>query len=98
MKKILSVIVFSMFVSDAFADDWRMRKFDLNNDNVISEAELIQVGCVRTTKLFDRADRNGDDVLNRREARNATYIIFKNRRVCPTILKPAQVRGQLYNI
>lgn len=93
MKKILSVIVFSMFVSDAFADDWRMRKFDLNNDNVISEAELIQVGCVRTTKLFDRADRNGDDVLNRREARNATYIIFKNRRVCPTILKPAQVRG-----
>ena len=93
MKKILSVIVFSMFVSDAFADDWRMRKFDLNDDNVISEAELIQVGCVRTTKLFDRADRNGDDVLNRREARNATYIIFKNRRVCPTILKPAQVRG-----
>ena len=93
MKKLLSVIVFSMFVSDAFADDWRMRKFDLNDDNVISEAELIQVGCVRTTKLFDRADRNGDDVLNRREARNATYIIFKNRRVCPTILKPAQVRG-----
>ena len=93
MKKILSVIVFSLFVSDAFADDWRMRKFDLNDDNVISEAELIQVGCVRTTKLFDRADRNGDDVLNRREARNATYIIFKNRRVCPTILKPAQVRG-----
>ena len=93
MKKILSVIVFSMFVSDAFADDWRMRKFDLNNDNVISEAELIQVGCVRTTKLFDRADRNGDDVLNRREARNATYIIFKNRRVCPIILKPAAVRG-----
>ena len=93
MKKILSVIVFSMFVSDAFADDWRMRKFDLNDDNVICEAELIQVGCVRTTKLFDRADRNGDDVLNRREARNATYIIFKNRRVCPIILKPAAVRG-----
>tara|TARA_B100000902_G_scaffold390509_1_gene439540 strand:+ start:1391 stop:1672 length:282 start_codon:yes stop_codon:yes gene_type:complete len=93
MKKILSVIIFSMFVSDAFADDWRMRKFDLNNDNVISEAELIQVGCVRTTKLFDRADRNGDDVLNRKEARKATYIIFKNRRVCPAILKPAVVRG-----
>ena len=93
MKQLLSVVVFSLFVSDAFADDWRMRKFDLNNDNVISEAELIQVGCVRTTKLFDRADRNGDDVLNRREARNATYIIFKNRRVCPTILKPAAVRG-----
>lgn len=93
MKKILSVIVFSMFVSDAFADDWRMRKFDLNNDNVISEAELIQLGCVRTTKMFDRADRNGDEVLNRREARNATHIIFKNRRICPTILKPIEVRG-----
>ncbi len=93
MKKILSVIVFSMFVSDAFAEDWRMRKFDLNNDNVISEAELIQVGCVKTTKMFDRADRNGDEVLNRREARKATYILFKNRRICPTIIKPIEVRG-----
>tara|TARA_R100000734_G_C3298739_1_gene89631 strand:+ start:613 stop:897 length:285 start_codon:yes stop_codon:yes gene_type:complete len=94
MKKILSIAIFSFFISNVSAEDWRMEKFDLNKDNLISQGELLQRGCVKTLKMFDRADRNGDGVLNRREARNATYIIFKNRRVCPTVLKPVvSVRG-----
>ncbi len=95
MKKLLSISIFSLFVSDAFADDWRMRKFDLNGNNEISEAELIQYGCVKTAKMFNYADKNGDDVLNKREARNATHIIFKNRRICPSIRIPqaVEIRG-----
>jgi len=94
MKKILSIAIFSFFISNVSAEDWRMEKFDLNKDNLISQGELLQRGCVKTLKMFDRADRNGDGVLNRREARNATYIIFKNRRVCPAVLKPVvSVRG-----
>ena len=45
MKKLLSITILSFFAFDAFADDWRMRKFDLNDNNEISKAELIQSGC-----------------------------------------------------
>jgi len=94
MKKILSIAIFSFFISNVSADDWRMEKFDLNKDNLISQGELIQLGCVKTSKMFNYADRNGDGVLNQREARRATHLIFKNRRVCPSILKPMNgVRG-----
>ena len=96
MKKVFSALVLFGFVSDAFADDWRMRKFDLNADNVISEAELIQGGCQKVGKMFDHADKNGDDVLNRREAKNATWLIFKNKKRCPAIIAPiatVDIRG-----
>ena len=96
MKKLLSMSVFLLFMSDAFADDWRMRKFDFNEDNVISEAELVQGGCKRIGKMFDHADKNGDGKLNKREAKNATWIIFKNRKRCPIIVAPkapADIRG-----
>jgi len=81
MKQLLAVAVFSLFVSDAFADDWRMRKFDLNGDLLISKGELIQSGCVKVSALFRHADRNADGFLNRREAQRASTLIFKNR--CP---------------
>lgn len=94
MKKLISVSVLSLFISDAFADDWRMRKFDFNADNVISEAELIQGGCRKISQMFDYADKNGDNVLNVREARKATHLIFKPR--CPSIVAPiatVDIRG-----
>lgn len=90
MKKLLSVMIFSFFVSDAFADDWRMRKFDLNNDTVISKAELIQAGC-RVDGRFTIADKNLDGVLNKREARRASDYLFKRR--CPKNPQPIEVRG-----
>ena len=55
---------------------WRMRKFDLNNDTVISKAELIQAGC-RVDGRFTIADKNLDGVLNKREARRASDYLFK---------------------
>ena len=45
MKQIFAVIVTLGFISNAFADDWRMRKFDLNDDMKIERAELIAAGC-----------------------------------------------------
>ena len=50
MKQLLSVVMLSLFVSDAFADDWRMRKFDLNDDMKIERSELIAAGCSITIK------------------------------------------------
>jgi len=90
MKKLLSISIFSLFVSDAFADDWRMRKFDLNDNNVISEAELIQSGC-RLGKRFDLADKNNDGVLNRKEAKRASDYLFRKR--CPKNPQPIDIRG-----
>ena len=83
MKKLFALIVTLGFVSESFADDWRMRKFDLNEDEMIERHELISAGCsVKATgSLFEYADKNGDDMLNVREARKATHYIFKKR--CP---------------
>jgi len=94
MKKLLSISVLSLFVSDAFADDWRMRKFDLNGDDYITKAELVQSGCKKVGQMFDYADKNSDNLLNVREARKATHLIFKAR--CPSIVVPTpaiDIRG-----
>ena len=83
MKSLFTITLLLFFVTDAFADDWRMRKFDLDKDQLITKSELLTAGCsVRATKsLFDHADKNNDGALNKREARNASAYIFKRR--CP---------------
>lgn len=83
MKNLFTITLLLFFVTDAFADDWRMRKFDLDKDQLITKSELLTAGCsVRATKsLFDHADKNNDGALNKREARNASAYIFKRR--CP---------------
>ena len=83
MKHLFTITLLLFFVTDAFADDWRMRKFDLDKDQLITKSELLTAGCsVRATKsLFDHADKNSDGALNKREARNASAYIFKRR--CP---------------
>jgi hypothetical protein len=79
MKNILAGLVLVFFVGDVFADDWRMRKFDLNGDNVISldEAEFF---CTVKKSLWKQADKNSDGVLSKREARVASNYIFSKRR------------------
>ena len=91
MKQLLSVVMLSLFVSDAFADDWRMRKFDLNADEFITKDELMAAGCnyKATTFFFERADLNGDLRLGTREARRATEYIFKSN--CPK--NPIKIEG-----
>lgn len=83
MKNLFTITLLLFFVTDAFADDWRMRKFDLDKDQLITKSELLTAGCsVRATKsLFDHADKNSDGALNKKEARNASAYIFKRR--CP---------------
>lgn len=83
MKHLFTITLLLFFVTDAFADDWRMRKFDLDKDQLITKSELLTAGCsVRATKsLFNHADKNSDGALNKREARNASAYIFKRR--CP---------------
>ena len=93
MKKLFALIVTFGFVSNAFADDWRMRKFDLNADEFITKDELMAAGCnyKATTFFFERADLNGDLKLGRREARRATEYIFKSN--CPKNPTPISIRG-----
>ena len=57
MKKILPIAFLGLFVSDAFADDWRMRKFDLDQDGFVVPAELEVAGCVVKPGLFKAADK-----------------------------------------
>ena len=93
MKQIFAVIVTLGFISNAFADDWRMRKFDLNDVMKIERSELIAAGCSikATGSLFDYADKNGDNLLNVREARNATHYLFRSK--CRKVLQAPKVNG-----
>ena len=93
MKKLFACITMMFFVSDAFADDWRMRKFDLNADEFITKDELMAAGCnyKAVTFFFESADLNGDLKLGTREARRATEYIFRSN--CPKNPKPISIRG-----
>tara|TARA_B100001093_G_scaffold472790_1_gene496198 strand:- start:1240 stop:1515 length:276 start_codon:yes stop_codon:yes gene_type:complete len=91
MKQLLAVAVLSLFVSDTFADDWRMRKFDMNSDNYISFGELVELGCTNIDRRFRWADNNKDGMLNAKEARRASNVIFRSR--CPRNPIPLGVRG-----
>ena len=93
MKKLFALIVTLGFASDSFADDWRMRKFDLNADDYITQDELVKAGCnvKATTFFFKNADKNDDLKLGVREARKASDYLFRSN--CPRNPKPIDVRG-----
>jgi hypothetical protein len=55
MKNLLPIALLGLFASDAFADDWRMRKFDMNQDGFVVPAELKENGCVVKPGLFNAA-------------------------------------------
>jgi hypothetical protein len=81
MKKFMSILVLGLFVTDAYADDWRMRKFDTNKDGFVVKAELKGAGCTVKTGLFNQADKNNDSKLSKNELRKASVYIIRNR--CP---------------
>ena len=45
-KQIFALVVTLGFVSNAFADDWRMRKYDLDGDGYVVADELKDCGCI----------------------------------------------------
>ena len=67
MKKILPIALLGLFVSDAFADDWRMRKFDADQDGFVIVAELKGAGCVVKPGLFKHADKNKDGKVDEKD-------------------------------
>ena len=80
MKWFLGLVLF-LFATDTFADDWRMRKFDMNMDGFVTKDELIFNGCVVKEGLFKYADKNNDGKLSKKELRKATNYMVRNR--CP---------------
>ena len=81
MKKLFTVAVLGMFVTDAFADDWRMRKFDADNDGFVVAEELKAKGCTVKKGLFKIADKNKDGKLSQKELRKSTEYMVRQR--CP---------------
>lgn len=81
MKRILPLALLGLFVSDAFADDWRMRKFDINQDGFVVVSELKANGCKVKPGLFNVADKNDDGKLSKKELRIASEYIVRRR--CP---------------
>ncbi len=81
MKNLFAIVIALGFVSNAFADDWRMRRLDLDMDGYVSKAELRDAGCRVNISLFEYADKNDDDLLNQKELRKASEYIVKRR--CP---------------
>tara|TARA_B100000900_G_scaffold413641_1_gene438127 strand:+ start:2504 stop:2752 length:249 start_codon:yes stop_codon:yes gene_type:complete len=81
MKNLFAVIVALGFISNAWADDWRMRKFDFNMDGYVSKLELKEAGCRINNSLFLYADKDDNDLLDQKELRRASEYIVKKR--CP---------------
>ena len=81
MKKLFTVAVLGMFVTDAFADDWRMRKFDADNDGFVIAEELKAKGCTVKKGLFKIVDKNKDGKLSQKELRKSTEYMVRQR--CP---------------
>jgi Ca2+-binding EF-hand superfamily protein len=61
--------------------DWRMERFDLDGDNLISVNELKASGCVVKDSLFKYADKNRDSFLDKKEAKKASEYIIRSK--CP---------------
>ena len=93
MNQLFSILVLSLFVSNAFADDWRMRKLDANLDGFVVKAELKAAGCRVKPSLFNAADKNDDGKLSKKELRRASEYIV--RRPCPNGLRTPKFNEEL---
>ena len=81
MKQLFTFALLGLFVTDAFADDWRMRKFDANSDGFVVVSELKAKGCIVKKGLFNYADKNDDGKLSPKELRKATNYMVRSK--CP---------------
>ena len=84
MNKAITALV-ACVIATPVAADWRMERFDINGDNLISVTELKASGCIVKKHLFDYADKNRDSFLNKKEAKQASEYIIKSK--CPRIEK-----------
>ena len=80
MKKLFAITMLGLFVSNAHAD-WRMEKFDINQDGFVIKEELLEAGCTVKNGLFKVADKNNDGKLSKGELRKASEYIVRHR--CP---------------
>jgi len=80
VKKLLTLAVLGLFVSNAHAD-WRMEKFDMDQDGFVIKEELLAKGCSVKPGLFKNADKNKDGKLSKGELRRASEYMVRNR--CP---------------
>lgn len=76
MKKLFLGIVFTLFVNDAFADDWRMKRFDLDSNGFVTVSELEALDCPVNRGLWKQADKDGNGVLNAKELRKSSMYII----------------------
>ena len=88
MKNWYVFIILIFFSSNAFAKNWIMERFDLDDSNTIIKREMVLAGCIVKKGSFEYADKNNDGELSGREARDAVNYLFNKRR-CPK----QQVRG-----
>jgi len=76
----MTAMIACLIAIPAYAD-WRMERYDLDGDNLISVEELKASGCKVKKSLFNAADKNRDSFLDKKEIRKASeYIIRRN---CP---------------
>tara|TARA_B100000287_G_scaffold349914_1_gene338588 strand:- start:257 stop:520 length:264 start_codon:yes stop_codon:yes gene_type:complete len=87
MKQLVAIILL-LSTSSVYAD-WRMERFDLDEDGYITKAEMAMGGCRVGKGLFEYADKDNDNQLSKGEARKATSYLFSKRR-CG---KPVAIRG-----
>lgn len=79
-NKFIIAIAACLIAAPAYAD-WRMERFDLDGDNLISVEELKACGCTVKQSLFNAADKNRDSFLDKKEIRKASEYIIRRR--CP---------------
>lgn len=82
MKNLTIALLLALSSSNVLAD-YLMDKYDLDSDKIVTFAELEQAGCSIKTSLFNKADKNKDGVLSKKEMRRAkNYLVTRKR--CPS--------------
>jgi len=72
--KNLVLVTLAFFAPLSYAQD-RVTQYDFDQDGKVSYEDLNRF-CTVSEKLFERADKNGDDHLNNSELRTAKGYLF----------------------
>ena len=78
MKKLFTLSMLFAFASTANAD-WRMDRFDVNDDGFVTPYELELNGCTVKQGLFNAADKNDDGKLSKKELKEKEFFVKESR-------------------
>lgn len=88
--KNLVLVTLAFFAPLSYAQD-RVTQYDFDEDGKVSYEDLNRF-CTVSEKLFERADKNGDDYLNNSELRAAKRYLLSRCYEMPVARTPMDLQ------